>query len=90
MQDAAVVGVTIKGEELPRAYIALQESGRGATEKDIAAWLATKVAKHKRLAGGVKFVDAIPKNPSGKILRKLLRDQAKTEVGDGAVRESKL
>jgi acyl-coenzyme A synthetase/AMP-(fatty) acid ligase len=52
--------------------------------------LATKVAKHKRLAGGVKFVDAIPKNPSGKILRKILRDQAKTEVGDGAVRESKL
>jgi len=90
VQDAAVVGVTINGEELPRAYIALQENSKGATEKEIASWLATKVAKHKRLAGGVKFVDAIPKNPSGKILRKILRDQAKTEVGDGAVRESKL
>ena len=93
MQDAAVVGVTINGEELPRAYIALQEenSKSGATtEQDIASWLATRVAKHKRLAGGVKFVDAIPKNPSGKILRKILRDQAKTEVGDGPVRESRL
>jgi 4-coumarate--CoA ligase len=48
------------------------------------------VAKHKRLAGGVKFVDAIPKNPSGKILRTILRDQAKIEVGDGPVRESRL
>ena len=90
VQDAAVVGVTINGEELPRAYIALQENSQSATERDIAEWLATRVAKHKRLAGGVKFVEAIPKNPSGKILRKILRDQAKTEVGDGAVRKSKL
>jgi len=90
VQDAAVVGVTINGEELPRAYIALQENSQGATEKDIASWLADKVARHKRLAGGVKFVDAIPKNPSGKILRKILREQAKAEVGDGPVRESRL
>ena len=90
VQDAAVVGVTINGEELPRAYISLQENSKSAKEQDIASWLATKVAKHKRLAGGVKFVDAIPKNPSGKILRKILRDQAKAEVGDGPVRESRL
>lgn len=78
------------GEELPRAYIVLQE-GASASQKEIAGWLAKKVAPHKRLAGGVKFTDAIPKNPSGKILRKLLRDAAKAEVGDGAVvRESRL
>jgi 4-coumarate--CoA ligase len=29
------------------------------------------------LAGGVEFIDAIPKNPSGKMLRRLLRDRAK-------------
>ena len=52
--------------------------------------MATKVAPHKRLAGGVKFASEIPKNPSGKIMRKVLREQAKTEVGDGAVRESRL
>ena len=96
--DAAVVGVTIRGEEYPRAYVALQESERkpgsieGKTVKpeDIAKWLSTKVAPHKRLAGGVKFVDAIPKNPSGKILRKELREVAKGEVGDGDARESRL
>ncbi|KAM0719589.1 hypothetical protein Q7P37_003719 [Cladosporium fusiforme] len=91
VQDAAVVGVTINGEELPRAYIALQETAKqSTTPEEIAAWLAQKVARHKRLAGGVKFVEAIPKNPSGKILRKELRDLAKSEVGDGPVRESRL
>ena len=35
------------------------------------------------------MVDAIPKNPSGKILRKLLREKAKEEVGDRE-RESRL
>ena len=52
------------------------------TEREVADWLAQKVARHKRLAGGVVFVDAIPKNPSGKILRKALRERAREEVGD--------
>ncbi|QIW96301.1 hypothetical protein AMS68_001819 [Peltaster fructicola] len=89
IQDAAVIGVTINGEELPRAYIHLQDGTR-PTEQEIASWLGEKVAKHKRLAGGVKFVDLIPKNPSGKILRKILREQAAKEVGDQGPRASKL
>lgn len=35
---------------------------------------------YKRLAGGVIFVDTIPKNPSGKLLRRFLRDKAKEMV----------
>ena len=89
VQDSAVIGVTINGEELPRAYIALKEN-QNVKAQEIAAWLAEKVARHKRLAGGVKFVDSIPKNPSGKIQRKILRDEAQKEVGDSAVRESRL
>jgi acyl-coenzyme A synthetase/AMP-(fatty) acid ligase len=34
-------------------------------------------ARHKWLKGGIRFVDAIPKSPSGKILRRLIRDQEK-------------
>lgn len=34
-------------------------------------------ARHKWLKGGVRFIEAVPKSPSGKILRRLLRDQEK-------------
>jgi len=79
--DAAVVGVTINGEELPRAY--LQRDPRSkATEQEIADWMAKRVTKYKQLKGGVVFTDVIPKNPSGKILRRQLRERAQKEVGD--------
>ncbi|KAH7092220.1 hypothetical protein FB567DRAFT_588522 [Paraphoma chrysanthemicola] len=81
VQDAAVIGVTKDGEELPRAYIVPQtpEKATPETAESIKKWLAERVSRHKRLEGGVHFVDAIPKNPSGKILRKQLRDQAALE-----------
>ncbi|KAJ9638944.1 hypothetical protein H2199_006805 [Coniosporium tulheliwenetii] len=87
--DAAVIGVTINGEELPRAYIVLKQ-GTQATEKEIQDFMKGKVSRTKRLDGGVRFVDVIPKNPSGKILRKMLREQAKAEVGDSEARAVKL
>lgn len=39
-----------------------------------------KVSVIKRITGGVVFIDAIPKNPSGKILRRQLREQAREEM----------
>jgi acyl-coenzyme A synthetase/AMP-(fatty) acid ligase len=42
-----------------------------------------KVAPTKRITGGVVFIDAIPRNPSGKILRKALRERAAQEVKQG-------
>ena len=38
------------------------------------AFVAERVAPYKRCAR-VAFVDAIPKSPSGKILRRVLRDR---------------
>lgn len=32
-------------------------------------------SRHKWLQGGVEFIDVVPKSPSGKILRRLLRDK---------------
>jgi 4-coumarate--CoA ligase len=32
---------------------------------------------YKKLAGGVEFIDVVPKNPSGKLLRRVLRDKAR-------------
>lgn len=60
--DVAVVGVTIDGEELPRAYV-VPNPEVNVTEKEIAKWMETRVVRYKWLKGGVKFVQAIPKNP---------------------------
>ena len=44
--------------------------------------MAGQVSNHKRLRGGVVFLPAIPKSPSGKILRKDLRALAKKQAGE--------
>jgi acyl-CoA synthetase (AMP-forming)/AMP-acid ligase II len=62
--DVAVIGVSTGFDEAPRAYVVVAQ-GKKATEKEIQDWTAKQVARHKRLTGGVHFVDAIPKNPVG-------------------------
>ena len=52
--------------------------------QDIMNFMEGKVSRHKRITGGVVFVDVIPKNPSGKILRNILREQAKREMRESA------
>jgi 4-coumarate--CoA ligase len=81
--DVAVVGITIHGEELPRAYVVLQQSAPGGTsEVCIQDFVKERVAKHKALAGGVKFVEAIPKLGSGKIVRSTMKQWAKTDAAE--------
>lgn len=79
--DAAVVGVTVDGEEYPRAYVVIGPEARDRpTADEIVTFMKGKTNHNKWITGGVKFVDVIAKNPSGKILRKQLRDLAKEEV----------
>ncbi|KAK5096542.1 hypothetical protein LTR70_001716 [Exophiala xenobiotica] len=81
--DAAVVGIRFEedGEEWPRGYVVLQDDKKGqVTEEDVQKFVAGKVAKHKWLEGGVKFVDEVPKLPSGKIMRKVMKDTAKNDA----------
>ncbi|TID19700.1 AMP-binding enzyme domain-containing protein [Venturia nashicola] len=82
VMDAAVVGVQHSQEdsEVPRAYV-VRRPGSSLTEEDVRKYSGEKLTKYKSLDGGVKFVDAIPKNASGKILKNLLREQAKKEMG---------
>ena len=38
---------------------------------------------HFKWLAGVEFVDVIPKNPSGKLLRRVLREEAKAMLASG-------
>jgi 4-coumarate--CoA ligase len=83
VDDAAVIGIHSEehASELPRAYIVLKPGvGKGdATKKEIADYLHEKVAQHKKLRGGIYWVDEIPKSVSGKILRRVLKERALEE-----------
>ena len=57
--------------ELPRAYVVRKDPK--LTEKEVKDFVAKKVAEYKRLDGGVEFIDVIPKNATGKILRRELK-----------------
>ncbi|KAL4866096.1 hypothetical protein BDV12DRAFT_187706 [Aspergillus spectabilis] len=81
--DVAVIGAPdpdTPGNELPRAYVVLKPSKR-VSEAELKEYVKSNLARHKQLRGGVVFVDEIPKSASGKILRRLLRDQARSSNG---------
>ncbi|KAK1466335.1 4-coumarate-CoA ligase 2 [Colletotrichum cuscutae] len=79
--DAAVVGITIEGNEWPRAYVALQDVSLGKVKpENIQEWIKPRVAKHKALVGGVVFVNEVPKLASGKIQRKVMREWSKRDA----------
>ncbi|KAF5382316.1 hypothetical protein D9757_008487 [Collybiopsis confluens] len=89
--DACVVGIPDDySGEVPLAFVVLNEAAakRCETSKEETVNIRSSIQKHvadnkvyyKQLSGGVEFVPSIPKNPSGKLLRRLLREQAKNLV----------
>jgi len=69
----------------------MSEADKKSMIDEVTQWVASKVSNHKRLRGGIVLVDIIPKSPSGKILRKVLRERAKSEeIKEVNERESKL
>ena len=72
--DAAVIGVADERlGEAPKAFVV--KSDASLKEREVEEYVAARVARHKHLAGGVEFIDAVPKSASGKILRRLLRQE---------------
>ncbi|XP_072929836.1 luciferin 4-monooxygenase-like [Epargyreus clarus] len=58
--------------ELPAAFV-VRAASSTVTANELVDYIAGKVSPAKRLRGGVFFVDEIPKNASGKILRRELK-----------------
>lgn len=79
--DAGVIGVTLaeNESELPRAYV-VQKPGTKVTEQEVMEYVTSRLSRYKRPEGGIRIVESIPKNASGKILKKELREQAKREL----------
>ncbi|KAJ5182630.1 Acyl-CoA ligase inpC [Penicillium capsulatum] len=80
VSDCAVIAVPDEAAgEVPKAIVVKTASAGSDkdAEQSIKKFVEEHKARHKWLKGGVRFVDAVPKSPSGKILRRLLRDQEK-------------
>jgi 4-coumarate--CoA ligase len=90
--DCAVVGIPLSEDgsfatdgklavtEAPRAYVVLRESAEHPSEQEIYEWVKQRLAKYKWLEGGVRFIAAIPKTGSGKMMKRLLRERAAHET----------
>ncbi|KXG50052.1 uncharacterized protein PGRI_060190 [Penicillium griseofulvum] len=80
VSDCAVIAIPDdRAGEVPKAIV-VKSPTAGSDESTLQALVKhveDHKARHKWLKGGIRFVDVIPKSPSGKILRRLLRDQEK-------------
>ena len=72
--DAAVVGVPdpVMGEEV-KAFLVLKKD-QAATEQDIIDYCQQHLGKYK-CPKHIEFIENIPRNPIGKVLRKELRER---------------
>jgi acyl-CoA synthetase (AMP-forming)/AMP-acid ligase II len=74
VSDAAVIGVSdAEAGEIPKAFVVLKKE---VTPEELMAFVAERVAPYKRIRA-VEVIDAIPKSPSGKILRRILKERGR-------------
>ncbi|KAI1324452.1 acetyl-CoA synthetase-like protein [Xylariaceae sp. FL0255] len=80
VNDCTVISVPDESSgEVPKAFVVKSTSAQGKSDDEVARAVCKHVEEHKAyfkwLKGGVEFIDAVPKSPSGKILRRLLKDK---------------
>ncbi|CAM1511860.1 Fc.00g093730.m01.CDS01 [Cosmosporella sp. VM-42] len=82
--DCAVIPVADeRSGEVPKALVVLRKNStisQKSIERELLDWVSQHKSKYKQLRGGVEFIAEIPKSPSGKILRRFLRDREKIRL----------
>jgi long-chain acyl-CoA synthetase len=73
--DVAVIGRPdpVAGE-IPKAFVVLRPDHEQPSPGDLLAWVNGQLATYKNVRELV-YIDAIPRNPSGKILRRVLKER---------------
>ncbi|MYA61587.1 MAG: 4-coumarate--CoA ligase family protein [Dehalococcoidia bacterium] len=78
ISDAAVIGKEdLESGEIPKAFVVANPDVNLSAD-DVMSFVAGKVATFKHVRE-VEFMDAIPKNPSGKILRRTLIEREREQ-----------
>jgi benzoate-CoA ligase family protein len=75
--ECAVVGYDRDGLVYPRAYVVLHEAAE-VSQTDLQEFVRSRLSPHK-YPRDVRFVEGLPKTPSGKLDRKALRSAAERE-----------
>jgi long-chain acyl-CoA synthetase len=79
--ECAVIGVPDKQRgEVPKAFIILKE-GMAATEKEFKRFCHEKIAMYKN-PKYFEIRDSLPKTPTGKVLKKVLREEELSKAQD--------
>jgi long-chain acyl-CoA synthetase len=72
--DVAVVArASHEAGEIPKAFVVLREGHESQPAQELMEWVNLRLAAYKHVRA-IEYIDAIPRNPSGKILRRVLKE----------------
>jgi long-chain acyl-CoA synthetase len=81
--DAAVIGKPDdEAGEVPKAFVVRKADHHEVTTDELVRFMAGRLATYKTLQE-VEFIEAIPRSPSGKILRRVLKEQELQKLDHG-------
>jgi acyl-coenzyme A synthetase/AMP-(fatty) acid ligase len=77
MDSAVIPKRDVDSGEVPKAFVLLRQ-GKEASAEELMRFVEERVAPYKKVRE-IEFVEAIPKTPSGKILRRELIEQERAK-----------
>ena len=86
LEHVAVADVAIiakpneEAGEVPKAFVVLRSGYEDLSEDELLVWVNGQIAGYKQVRE-IEFINAIPRNPSGKILRRVLKEQERRKMG---------